>query len=65
MPKYGRWEDAMITQMALWEWTQTTQGMRYTLAFEADMNSKHPEKHRLPVGFLWQLHPTKVFEFRR
>jgi hypothetical protein len=49
---YGRWEDAMIEQVRLHEWTGTYTGRRYMDDFEAESNSKHVEGAQLPAGFM-------------
>lgn len=44
--RFGRWEDAMIAQTRLLEWTESDLGMRYLAGFFQDMNEKHTEQAR-------------------
>jgi hypothetical protein len=39
--KYSRWEDAMVAQTQLLEWSESRQGLRYLVEFFQDMNRKH------------------------
>jgi hypothetical protein len=52
---YGRWEDAMIEQARLYEFSQSDLGHRYLDEFEHGMNLGHVPGARLPEGFLQKL----------
>jgi len=39
--RYGRWEDAMLAQTRLLEWSESQLGARYLLGFFQDQNDKH------------------------
>ena len=39
--KYSRWEDAMVVQTQLKEWSESYDGLRYLTNFFADMNKQH------------------------
>jgi hypothetical protein len=59
---YERWEDAMIEQVRLHEWTGTYTGRRYMDDFEAESNSKHVEGAQLPPGFMHMLQMHTLLE---
>ena len=47
--KYGRWEDAMIKQTALLEWSESRRGLRFLAGMFEDANAKHtPDGRRDP-----------------
>lgn len=46
MKKYSRWEDAMIAQTQLLEWSESEMGLRYLARFFMDMNEKHTPQAR-------------------
>lgn len=42
MDRYGRWQDAMIAQSRLLDWSMSPAGLRYLEAFFEDMRAKRP-----------------------
>jgi len=50
--RYGRWEDAMVEQLRLHEWTNSEEGQNYLAYFEADMQRKHKVHERMPPGYI-------------
>lgn len=55
MTGYSRWEDAMVEQVRLLDFTTSETGRRFLHFFEQDMQRRHkPEAHR-PDGFLQAL----------
>jgi hypothetical protein len=54
--RYGRWEDAMIAQTALLEWTESRIGRKYLVSFFQDQNDKHTPKARRDVLSMCGLH---------
>lgn len=54
-PLYGRWEDAMLSQARLLEFTRSYNGRRVLADQEQAMNDKHEPDARIPPGFLVQM----------
>ena len=52
---YGRWEDAMIEQLRLYEFISSYRGHEYMHGFEVGMNDKHPPSNQVPDGLLHQI----------
>src|SRR4051794_16808804 len=50
--RYGRWQDAMISQTRIAEWYHTQDGERYLHGFMEDMNSKHRNAAQLDPKLL-------------
>jgi|SRR5262245_7846569 len=51
MPPYSRYEDALIAQQRLYEWTISEPGLRFMLGFFTSQNEIHtPEAQRDPVA---------------
>lgn len=50
--KYGRWEDAMVAQTQLLEWSESHDGLRYLRGFFESMNTKHHPSSRSDPGLL-------------
>lgn len=44
--KYSRWEDALVAQAKLLEWSEGEMGLRYLAQFFTDMNAKHTASAR-------------------
>jgi hypothetical protein len=52
MSTYGRWEDALIAQMRLLEWSESTLGLQYLMGFFEHENSIHAPEARLDERLL-------------
>jgi hypothetical protein len=52
MAAYERWEDAMVSQVRLYEFVNSANGRTFMDDFQTDMNAKHPPGARLAPGFL-------------
>lgn len=49
---YSRWEDVMVAQQRLHEFTESHSGQAFLGAFQASMNAQHPPRARMPDGFI-------------
>jgi hypothetical protein len=58
--KYGRWQDAMISQARIAEWYSTRDGQNYLLNFFRKLNDDHTPPNRLPVEGLAALQMRMV-----
>lgn len=54
-PKYGRWEDAMIGQARLLEWSASYIGRRFLGTLFGDMNMSHIARNRRDPNMLYAL----------
>jgi hypothetical protein len=59
---YARWEDAMVAQARLREFTESQLGVAYLGAFQENLNAQHPPRARLPEGFLRECQLTMLSE---
>lgn len=53
--RYHHFEEAMIEQARLLDFTRSEQGRAYLDGFQASMNAQHPPHARMPPGFFHQI----------